>query len=710
MNANAFSPIASLPVNAAPLQSAASSGSAGSSAGTEGKDAFARMLDQASPPKAEGSSDSNPVKKPQAAEKDGSANKPATNENAADAAETDKDVAGKTKSASTRNSQRRAGHAEQGVKQLPGLDGDLASDPAAAAAQALVDSLAGQLRAIGDSVQRAGSGEVDPAVAAALLNALNPAPTDASPAPATAALSWDASSLALMALAGAGAAAAASSAAAAATSSAADAVSPDATTITASTRLALAQPTHGLSGPGLLADGVGTAGDSPGITSAGESPGAWATPDKHIGVGTGKVPGASGAPGVLASERAQATNAGLISSEQPTDTRLAATVAATAQPSDSMGSDGDLARTSDRVGGAGSGDMAALRERQAISRGDADSAAKLKAGREAALLLTGTANGTNNGAGVAVGDLEKMGLASLNAGSVMAQMNGARREASTAPGAASARGLPGERGTVPDTGLVGAVVRADSAALPETMGPTPRFDLRNLAAVQAAELPTTLALARAEPGLIEGSLVARLTEPFAGAGGGGISAGSPGTASSALAWVAPTPGGLNTAANAGSTDGRIAAGPGTPEFAPQLAAHITTFVRDGLQQARLELNPAAMGPLTVQIQLDGNAARVHLAAENAQTRQALEQAMPQLAGSLRESGLTLSGGGVFEQPRQPQQQQAQAGSNSSGNRQGDNGREDRSNARAGAAGGVAGLEGATAGAARRHAGVVDLIA
>ena len=98
----------------------------------------------------------------------------------------------------------------------------------------------------------------------------------------------------------------------------------------------------------------------------------------------------------------------------------------------------------------------------------------------------------------------------------------------------------------------------------------------------------------------------------------------------------------------------LAATPGSPEFATQLGTAVSTFVRQGVQHARLELNPAEMGPLTVQIQLDGDRAQVHMAAEHGQTRQALEQSMPQLAGSLREAGLTLAGGGVFEQPpRQP---------------------------------------------------------
>ena len=86
-----------------------------------------------------------------------------------------------------------------------------------------------------------------------------------------------------------------------------------------------------------------------------------------------------------------------------------------------------------------------------------------------------------------------------------------------------------------------------------------------------------------------------------------------------------------------------------------MGAQITTFVRDGLEHARLQLHPADMGPVLVQIQLDGQTAQVHLSAEHALTRQALEEAMPQLASQLQEAGLTLSGGGVSEQAQQGRQ-------------------------------------------------------
>ncbi|MBG6081611.1 flagellar hook-length control protein FliK [Rubrivivax gelatinosus] len=103
------------------------------------------------------------------------------------------------------------------------------------------------------------------------------------------------------------------------------------------------------------------------------------------------------------------------------------------------------------------------------------------------------------------------------------------------------------------------------------------------------------------------------------------------------------------AATATPYAGQIAAPVGSPDFAPGLSAQVSVMLRDGVQEARLQLNPAEMGPITVQIQVEGNNAQVVMAAQQADTRQALEQALPSLASALQEAGLTLTGGGVFEQ-------------------------------------------------------------
>jgi flagellar hook-length control protein FliK len=166
------------------------------------------------------------------------------------------------------------------------------------------------------------------------------------------------------------------------------------------------------------------------------------------------------------------------------------------------------------------------------------------------------------------------------------------------------------------------------------------------------------------------------------------------------AWAAPTP-----AATSDLPQAHISAPPGSREFAALTSQQITVFAANGVEQAQLQLNPAQMGPVTVQIQLTGDQAQVHLAADHALTRQLLEQAMPQLASSLRDAGLTLTGGGVFEQPRQNM-----AGNNDSGGA----GRGDGRGVGRGEPG--AGREDTTpvvatrGSATQRQRGVVDLVA
>lgn len=108
-----------------------------------------------------------------------------------------------------------------------------------------------------------------------------------------------------------------------------------------------------------------------------------------------------------------------------------------------------------------------------------------------------------------------------------------------------------------------------------------------------------------------------------------------------------------TAASAMPTfEAQLAAALDSPDFAPALATQVSWLVREGVQHARLSLNPAEMGPLMVQIAVDGTQARVDFSAEFAATRAAIESSLPTLAAALHDRGLTLAGGGVFDgQPR-----------------------------------------------------------
>lgn len=125
-------------------------------------------------------------------------------------------------------------------------------------------------------------------------------------------------------------------------------------------------------------------------------------------------------------------------------------------------------------------------------------------------------------------------------------------------------------------------------------------------------------------------------------------AGAPATVAGADSAAAP--------ADAAAAELQLPVPFGTPEFMPRLGAELTVLARDGVQHARVHINPAEMGPIAVQLTLDGQQAQVSLVADNAATRQLLEQQMPSLAAALRENGLTLTGGGVFEQPRQAREQ------------------------------------------------------
>jgi flagellar hook-length control protein FliK len=106
---------------------------------------------------------------------------------------------------------------------------------------------------------------------------------------------------------------------------------------------------------------------------------------------------------------------------------------------------------------------------------------------------------------------------------------------------------------------------------------------------------------------------------------------------------------LSSAANTSAPapfEAQLSAALGSPEFAPALGVQMSILAKEGVQEARLHLNPADMGPIAVQIAVDGQHARVHFQADLAATRDALQASLPDLASAMREAGLMLAGGDV----------------------------------------------------------------
>jgi flagellar hook-length control protein FliK len=147
--------------------------------------------------------------------------------------------------------------------------------------------------------------------------------------------------------------------------------------------------------------------------------------------------------------------------------------------------------------------------------------------------------------------------------------------------------------------------------------------------------------------------------------------------------------------------------PQSAAFAPALGHQIEVWMRDGIQHAEVQLTPQELGPIRVQIAVDGTDTRVALHADVASTREALQQALPQLSDALGQAGLTLTGGGVSDQSTSQSQGQFSFGEGGGSGRDGAG-----SGSRGSPGGGDDGL-GALAGGARPPStprGLVDAYA
>jgi flagellar hook-length control protein FliK len=79
----------------------------------------------------------------------------------------------------------------------------------------------------------------------------------------------------------------------------------------------------------------------------------------------------------------------------------------------------------------------------------------------------------------------------------------------------------------------------------------------------------------------------------------------------------------------------------------ELAQRISVMIAaDGPQAARIQLNPANLGPLTVRLQLDDNQATINFVTQHHSVKEAIEASLPRLRDMMQEQGMNLVDVGV----------------------------------------------------------------
>ena len=110
---------------------------------------------------------------------------------------------------------------------------------------------------------------------------------------------------------------------------------------------------------------------------------------------------------------------------------------------------------------------------------------------------------------------------------------------------------------------------------------------------------------------------------------------------------------------ADNSPNRINAPVGSPAFNDELGGKITWLANQGIQSASVQLSPEHLGPVSVHISVQAGSASVSFNAAHADTRAALEQALPRLREMFATNGLTLSDANVSHQsPRGQAQKQS----------------------------------------------------
>jgi flagellar hook-length control protein FliK len=111
---------------------------------------------------------------------------------------------------------------------------------------------------------------------------------------------------------------------------------------------------------------------------------------------------------------------------------------------------------------------------------------------------------------------------------------------------------------------------------------------------------------------------------------------------------------------------------GSAAWADEIGSRMTMMVEQGKHTASLRLSPEHLGPLEIRIAMKDDQASVWFGAAHADTRAAIENALPRLRELFAAQGLLLTDAGVSREPPR-QQPNPNSSSSSSGNFSGEDG-------------------------------------
>ncbi|MFT5594057.1 MAG: flagellar hook-length control protein FliK [Oceanicoccus sp.] len=116
-----------------------------------------------------------------------------------------------------------------------------------------------------------------------------------------------------------------------------------------------------------------------------------------------------------------------------------------------------------------------------------------------------------------------------------------------------------------------------------------------------------------------------------------------------------------------STFNKLDVPPQHPQWNDQVAKRISIMASEGIQNARIQLDPPELGSLEVKIKVQNDQVSVAFGSNNQMVRDALEGQSPRLRELLEQQGINLADVNVSEQGRQQEQEHSQGTASGDGN-------------------------------------------